>query len=216
MDMKNEVNTYISNNMPLTKFNSYSVNPAAYRRIRSYVHILFAFPKTFTYKLRADLGETDLLKILPTAQGKGRPAGNIVQHLNVKQLSNLSFKFGHLLFAFLTPEEDAEYSKRAYKAQDPFDYKKVMFGTWLGCVAIQGKTITEDGVLTSYELSREVLIRRMANILGGSHPEGALETGNGNDLVVRYLMESSLIGLPLPYMLLMKISYDILEAFSFL
>jgi hypothetical protein len=69
-----------------------------------------------------------------------------------------------------------------------------------------------DGHLHRIALAREQVIRRVANLLDGSHPADAGNTPaiGSADQAVEYLMGLRAGALPLPYFLLLKIAQDLL------
>lgn len=89
--------------------------------------------------------------------------------------------------------------------------KRMTYRNWLGSEAVRVNVADAQGVIATFILSRETLVKRVANILGGSHPSVAAVSGNMFDPAVRCLMEWRLGGLPLPYFLLLKMAHDILE-----
>lgn len=89
-------------------------------------------------------------------------------------------------------------------------YKKVKFSEWMKAEAIK-VSYPDEGKLEVRSISREMFIKRVANILGGSHPEGNYETDKYFDTAVRYLMNYYIAGLPVPFFILLKIAKDILD-----
>jgi hypothetical protein len=72
--------------------------------------------------------------------------------------------------------------------------------------------INENGEYTKVTISREMVIKRVANTLEGSHASTsqAEEYGNSFDEPIHYLLRYAVGGLPLPYFILLKISQDLL------
>jgi hypothetical protein len=84
----------------------------------------------------------------------------------------------------------------------------------MGAEAVRLSFPTGTGDLKSLAISREMIIRRVANTLDGSHPSAATTTGgteNSFDPAVHHLLKYQMGGLPLPYFILLKIAQDILE-----
>lgn len=80
----------------------------------------------------------------------------------------------------------------------------------MGAEAVRVGYRDESGNLVRKSISREVLIRRVANTMGGSHPAGA-EALSDFDPAVQELMHTSVGGVPVPYFILLKSAQDILE-----
>jgi hypothetical protein len=88
------------------------------------------------------------------------------------------------------------------------------YAQWMGAEVARLGYIDESGNLTSTMLSRENVIKRVANILQGSHasPEQTeLGLKNRLDSPVLELMKFKMGGLPVPYFILLKTAQDILE-----
>ena len=90
--------------------------------------------------------------------------------------------------------------------------KRCTFGQWLDSRTVVGVLPTERG-LVSFSLSREELIRRVANELEASHPEGMEVPPRAREAsrATRYLLGHVVAGLPLPYLLLLKDAQELLE-----
>ncbi|MFN9387433.1 MAG: hypothetical protein ACK6BU_10800, partial [Cyanobacteriota bacterium] len=68
------------------------------------------------------------------------------------------------------------------------------------------------GPLETVAISREMIIKRVANTLDGSHASaaGGGEVDNAFDAPVHHLLKYKVGGLPLPYFILLKVAQDIL------
>lgn len=109
----------------------------------------------------------------------------------------------------LTPEE----IKRLYEMGPPRpDAVTSTFSEWLGTEIYE----VRDPVGQRLGLSRETLIKRVANILGASHPIGAEDSDRENhfDPYVRELHSLSLAGIPATFYQMMEIADDLIEAFE--
>jgi hypothetical protein len=87
---------------------------------------------------------------------------------------------------------------------------------WLGAEVVRLSVSGIDGRITPMSISRENLIRRMANTMDASHPSDLQENNNGNpiDAALAFMMRQSVAGLPVPYFLLLKTAQDILKFVS--
>lgn len=82
---------------------------------------------------------------------------------------------------------------------------------WLGSEVVRVAYPRADGSLAATAISREMLVKRVANTLDGSHSSlvGG-ESDNAFDPAVHYLLRHTVGGVPLPYFVLLKIAQDIL------
>lgn len=82
---------------------------------------------------------------------------------------------------------------------------------WLGSEVVRVSFPLADGSLKSTAISRETLVRRVANTLDGSHPSLTItESDNSIDPAVHHLLQYQVGDLPLPYFILLKVAQDIL------
>ena len=90
--------------------------------------------------------------------------------------------------------------------------KRCNFQEWLGAEAVRMSYFDAENKLCSFGISREMLVKRVANTLDGSHASVS-EEGNENwfDEAVHHLLQFKVGGLPLPYFVLLKIAQDILK-----
>jgi len=88
------------------------------------------------------------------------------------------------------------------------------YSDWLASEVVR-INYADNGSLTRKIISREILIKRVANILDGSHSSlsgfGDGDKENQFDPAINILMDYICSGLPLPYYMLLKISKDILD-----
>jgi hypothetical protein len=86
------------------------------------------------------------------------------------------------------------------------------YSDWIGAEAVRVRMPNAAGVFETLSLSREMIIKRVANTLQGSHSAAPEEKDKDNrfDPAVKFLLEIKIQGLSLPYFLLMKIAQDIL------
>ncbi|BCB07556.1 hypothetical protein HHSLTHF2_14460 [Vreelandella venusta] len=99
------------------------------------------------------------------------------------------------------------------KALGAEQVKRCNFMRWMGAEAVRANLMSDDGNLKLITLSREKVIRRVANTMDGSHPsDPSEEIPLGEfDAAIRRLMEFQVGGLPLPYFILLKCAQDIVE-----
>lgn len=84
---------------------------------------------------------------------------------------------------------------------------------WLASEVVRLAYHSESGALEQVTISREMIAKRVANTLDGSHPSaaGASDTDNRFDVPIQHLLRHKVGGLPLPYFILLKIAQDILH-----
>src|SRR5690606_34633797 len=81
---------------------------------------------------------------------------------------------------------------------------------WLASEAVRVSYPQEDGSLSTTAISREMIVKRVANTLDGSHPSvAAKDADNAFDPAVHHLLQYQVGGLPLPYFILLKIAQDL-------
>lgn len=85
---------------------------------------------------------------------------------------------------------------------------------WLGAEVARVSYPTENGQLVRVTLSRETTIRRVANVLDGSHPAVPAQPNHAlsvEDGAVLELLNYKVGGLILPYFILLKAAQDLLD-----
>jgi hypothetical protein len=107
----------------------------------------------------------------------------------------------------------ASFPEPIHRALGAETVTRCNFQQWLGAEAVRINYPGEDAGLRLVTISREMIIKRVANTLDGSHPSAAAggEADNKFDGPVHYLLRFSVGGLPLPYFILLKIAQDILS-----
>lgn len=87
------------------------------------------------------------------------------------------------------------------------------FSQWLESEVVRLAYKDEVGALCAFSISREVIIKRVANTLDGSHYSGSenMSSSNRYNAPVNYLLKYQAGGLPIPYFILLKIAQDILQ-----
>lgn len=99
------------------------------------------------------------------------------------------------------------------KALEAESTKRCTYPQWLAAEVVRVSCPNQKGNLETISISREMIIKRVANTLDGSHPSaaGGGDVDNVFDEPVQRLLEYQMGGLPLPYFILLKIAQDILE-----
>lgn len=104
------------------------------------------------------------------------------------------------------------FNRSLYAERKQETIKSHNFINWLGAEAVKGAFFNENKEYKEFSISREMIIKRVANTLDGSHASNSEEAVYNNkfDAPVHYLLKYSVGGLPLPYFILMKTAQDIL------
>ena len=106
------------------------------------------------------------------------------------------------------------FAQPLVKALSAEDVSRGNFVQWLGAEAVRLAYPAEGGKLVTETITREVLIRRVANTLDASHPaapSGGKGSANRYDPAIKHLLQYTMGGLPLPYFVLLKAAQDILQ-----
>jgi hypothetical protein len=100
------------------------------------------------------------------------------------------------------------------KALEAEDQTRCNYMQWMGSEAARLCYPTDVGALKTVSISREMIVKRVANTLDGSHPSAADSVNDGEnsfDAAVHHLLQYQMGGLSLPYFILLKIAQDILS-----
>jgi len=89
------------------------------------------------------------------------------------------------------------------------------YSEWMGAEVVRVCFPDQNGALEVMAINREVLIKRVANTLQGSHsaasPPEEDDKTNRFDRAVQFLLDFKCQGLSAPYFILLKIAQDIIE-----
>jgi hypothetical protein len=116
-------------------------------------------------------------------------------------------------YALIAKEMNEDEINQLWKSFWNPDIRRCNYNQWLDAEAVQWAYQQEDGDLKHFRVTREMLIRRVANTLGPSHPK-ADELTHEWDRPIHYLLQCMAANLPLPYFVLLKAAQDILECAS--
>jgi hypothetical protein len=111
-------------------------------------------------------------------------------------------------FAFVA----RDFDQPLIKALNEEKVTRCTYTPWLGAEAVRLCYSGDGGPLETVAISREMIIKRVANTLDGSHASaaGGGEVDNAFDAPVHHLLKYKVGGLPLPYFILLKVAQDIL------
>lgn len=110
----------------------------------------------------------------------------------------------------------AVFDQSLVKALEAESVTPCTYMQWLGAEAVRLSYPTRIGKLKAVSISREMMVKRVANTLDGSHPSAAAagDIDNAFDEPIGHLLEYKMGGLPLPYFILLKVAQDILGVAS--
>jgi hypothetical protein len=100
------------------------------------------------------------------------------------------------------------------KSLNAEDQTRCNYPQWMGAEAVRLCYLSDTGALRKLSISREMIVKRVANTMDGSHPSAAGSPTDGEnsfDEAVHHLLQYTIGGLPLPYFILLKIAQDILS-----
>lgn len=89
--------------------------------------------------------------------------------------------------------------------------KKLNFHCWLGAEALRVNYRDKAGGLKQCSLSRENIIKQLANNYDASHTSLGKKDENHFSDAMRFAMSFSAAGLPIPYFILLKIAADMID-----
>lgn len=91
---------------------------------------------------------------------------------------------------------------------------RLTFAQWMAAEAVRLAYVNPEGKRIAMTISREMVIKRVANTLDGSHAsvseDARVSYENAFDAPIKYLLSFKIGGVPLPYFILLKIAQDIL------
>jgi hypothetical protein len=226
VDMSAHVDRYLTEHNPLAKFSAYSTTPLFNRTFRNRQYIATCFPKRLilharrfdngngSAKLPATVTVSHLTIPAPPLEVGGEAL--LTYSFDYKTLAPNECSLGQFIFVIdKVSRRPAPNQDVAIMNKQAFDLKKVRFGSWLNSLGARITSSASEGEAFSVsDLSCEDLIKRIANVLGGSHPKGGHVVPHDKDSAIAGLMEYELLGIPVPYMVLMKVAHDILEMFG--
>lgn len=235
VDMRGNVDTYLTINRPLSKFISYALLSKIVRLLRDDQYLVTYFhnrikvsihPDVLLGKLTNEIKSTSLItgKIPKGLLSNGESDFSV---LNVptyaKALQPALFEIGFVggstfsTSGLILSNVNIDFGLLGGGSMNEcFEIRKVKFGAWLDSIAFYSKIYNNKNELEKYDIPRGIMIQRIANVLGASHPEGGMEISNRYDFCVKSLMEYSMYQVPIPYLILLKTAHDILEQFDYL
>jgi hypothetical protein len=203
-DMKMAVDKHLQLTKPTQKFTAFSLTREFKRMALGYSYLAVGFFKGVTVNASSsELGGQIILGYKGSKVATEVSAGTAIIPMDGNKRLMRSLV---LIHKSLSDEEHKVIHKKT------FETTKVRFAGWMDGLAIQFNTFNEKS-LDKYQISRENMIRRVANVLGGSHPISN-EYIRDEDVAIAELMNYVSFEIPIPYFVLVKIAQDILEAFD--
>lgn len=136
------------------------------------------------------------------------PQGQFSMGCSAKVNTDGSMELKNFSWVALVPEQPA------IQALEAADVSRGNFSQWMGAEVARVGYLDSAGTLVRASISREQMIRRVANTLDGSHPSTGQQSGNlenSLDAPIQELLKFKMGGLPVPYFILLKVAQDLLE-----
>ncbi len=110
-----------------------------------------------------------------------------------------------------------EIRERYQKGPPQTKPTKLSYSEWIGSNIIEMNVSISDGQTKRVQIQRQILIKRVANLFGGSHPlveQDSLEDRKFDSQITNLHLNHSQNNIPLTYLLLLEISGQIIEKLS--
>jgi hypothetical protein len=136
--------------------------------------------------------------------------------LSVPRSQSIKIMFGEnnitigdfiLIYKYIVPKDKSKILNKGI-IEKPYN-----FNQWLNSEVIRVQYPHNDKLIRKI-IPRGIFINRVANILGGSHPIGLVDSENQFNDAIKYLMRLNIVGLPIPYLIILKIAKEILDKIS--
>ena len=209
MDLSNTLRIWCDLKLPLMSsipslkggiaFKTATPSRKATKSIRNFKSVLASLPESVLS--RAETGEVMGMSIEGLGYGESRSQGGKFKLNDDSSVEMRSF--------WIVDAPISEYDSESLKN---LRVKRGDLIQWLGSEIVRVANLDDNGMIQTTKLTREQLVRRMANAFGGSHPSlGNDEYQHVNDLVIRSLFRHSILGLPLPYYLMLGVAQRLLK-----
>jgi hypothetical protein len=203
VDMQQDVQNYINLNLPLCKFKAYSVKTRKDIKFNDKQYLFCNFSDSVI--TRTELG------ISFSWGADSEPGTGMIDADNASNGLVACKEIFHIEAEL----DDTTFRDIVRNGTRMYFIKKTSFLEWLKAECIRVNYMDQDtGLLTRKIIPREILIKRVANMLGGSHPEDNEPSSNQFDNAVKYLTSKTIAERPLSYYILIKLAYDILVNFG--
>ena len=90
------------------------------------------------------------------------------------------------------------------------------FKEWLKAASVRVWFVNRAGNSQEKIITRDTLIKRVANALGSSYPSGIFDVSNKYDEAVGFSLKFKIEEIPLSYYILLKTAHDTLDCSDFL
>lgn len=200
VDMQDNVQSYLTEHLPDKRFKTYTLRPELLEVCCGSKYLVTYFVDGLTtHSTNSHLVSFRGIGNGPSLMSFGmRPTiGNTAWIKHVLLLSEYKIKYD-------------------YEPETAFVTSETTFKKWLESEVVRVCFTNEAGQREEKTISRIMLIKRVANNLGGSHPAGIFDVTHKYDPAVNFLLEYRVGGLPLPYYILLKSAHDILTGFDYL
>jgi hypothetical protein len=200
VDMRDSVQDYLTQYRPAQTFSTYALRPDLLKACHGAKYIVAYFVKGVTTYASGNA----LLSFVYSLGGQPNRTA-----FGVRPLSG-----GGLIATYLycIGESRIQYD---YDPATAFRIQETSFKGWLDAEVVRVRFMDNAQKLHDKIINRVMLIKRVANNLGGSHPAGVFEVAHTYDKAVKFLLDYKIGGIPLPYYILLKSAHDILEGFDY-
>lgn len=200
VDMQDGVQDYLTQHRPAQTFSTYSLRPDLLKACHGAKYIVTYFVKGVT----TYASDNALLSFVYSLGGQPN-----TMSFGVRPLSG-----GGLIatYFYCIAESRIRYD---YDPATAFRIQETTFKGWLDTEVVRVRFMDKTQKLDEKIINRVMLIKRVANNLGGSHPAGVFEVAHNYDKAIEFLLDYKIGGIPLPYYILLKSAYDILEGFDY-
>jgi hypothetical protein len=198
VDMKADVQRYLYQLNPHIKFHSYTVSKRLNQALSGKKFILSGLPGGVV----SGAGQGEHLR---SSNPRFVHEDYLILHQWVtKSLTEVSVSQILVVIGDVS-RFDVEFVKQLTKrGNSDIGVKSLNFLLWMNSEAVRLGFVNETGKKEVAQIDRSTLIERVANTLGGSHPEGNRELPHSLNALVKSLMDLHIVGLPAPYYILLK------------
>jgi len=203
-ESKQELSEICSDATKHLHFKTASPSKAASKILKSAESVFCAFPQP----VRTKAHNGDMSGVPLDAQ----PDGSVYNiTLKVKLLDEKTGEMEGSNFCVVKRNISEDESKKLSHLR----VTRCNYTNWLGSEIVRVSYVNDSASLVTSSLSREKIIKRMANAFGGSHAwNTSNDYANSSDRIVRELFKHQVMGIPLPYLILLNIGQCILKGFE--
>jgi len=200
VDMQDSVQDYLTQYRPAQTFSTYTLRPDLLKACHGAKYIVTYFVKGIT----TYASDKSLLSFLYSLGGQPNTIS-----IGMRPLADGGLR---ATYFYGIAESRIRYD---YDPKTAFSTQETTFKGWLESEVVRVRFMDKTQKIDEKIINRSMLIKRVANNLGGSHPEGVFDVTHKYDKAVEFLLDYKIGGIPLPYYILLKSAHDILEGFGY-